>query len=60
MLQLAKVKIALGEDPSAEISQGYRFTDHMGLHEQFRVLSQQYAEVASARQYGADDVSTKA
>lgn len=60
LLQLAKVKIALGDDPSAEIAQGYRFTDHSGLHEQFRVLSQQYAEVTSARQSRVDDVSTKA
>lgn len=60
LLQLAKVKIALGEDPSTEIAQGYRFTDHLGLRKQFQVLSQQYAEVASARQFGADDISTKA
>lgn len=39
LLQLAKVKIALAEDPSADIEQGYRFTDNLGLHEQFRILS---------------------
>lgn len=42
LLQLAKVKIALGQDPSAEIALGVKFTDHLGLHEQFRVLSLQY------------------
>jgi len=59
LLQVAKVKVALGEDPSAEISQGYRFTDHLGLHEQFRILGLRFAEITSARLSSADDTSIK-
>lgn len=41
-LQRAKVRIALGQDPSADIEQGRSFTDNPGLLEQFAALTQSH------------------